>query len=116
MRATPYLIMLIVAGVSGSWLFAAETPPAPTPAPAQTAEQPASDEIAKSDAEADAGDAKADEENNDPTAATDEDPTQKSAADKAGAGKDSTTKASPQRFIPSEQVRPDFDVSFPVDI
>ena len=25
-------------------------------------------------------------------------------------------KASPQRFVPSEQVRADFDVSFPIDI
>jgi hypothetical protein len=34
-------------------------------------------------------------------------PAEKSAADQ---------KPSPQRFIPSEQVRADFDVSFPIDI
>jgi len=28
----------------------------------------------------------------------------------------STGKASPERFVPSEQVRADFDVSFPIDI
>lgn len=37
--------------------------------------------------------------------------------DTAAAAKDSTNKGpSPQRFIPSEQVRADFDVSFPIDI
>lgn len=30
--------------------------------------------------------------------------------------KTGSEKASPQRFIPSEQVRADFDVSFPIDI
>jgi len=43
------------------------------------------------------------------------------AADKAAAGKSkpaasAADKASPQRFVPSEQVRADFDVSFPIDI
>jgi hypothetical protein len=32
------------------------------------------------------------------------------------AGDTAKKAASPQRFIPSEQVRADFDVSFPVDI
>ncbi|HEX7116503.1 MAG TPA: hypothetical protein VF193_15360 [Steroidobacter sp.] len=30
--------------------------------------------------------------------------------------KDGQQRASPQRFVPSEQVRADFDVSFPIDI
>jgi hypothetical protein len=44
----------------------------------------------------------------------------KAAATTAGDAKDAKPsaeqKASPQRFIPSEQVRADFDVSFPIDI
>jgi len=34
----------------------------------------------------------------------------------ADVAKSSAGKGTPQRFTPSEQVRPDFDVSFPVDI
>lgn len=40
----------------------------------------------------------------------------KSEADAASKTGDKETKASPQRFVPSEQVRADFDVSFPIDI
>ena len=44
----------------------------------------------------------------------------KSAATKAGdeapAAKPVAAKGSPQRFEPTEKVRPDFDVAFPVDI
>ena len=122
------VIMLAVLGASGSLLFAAE--PAAPPADdagkaekvdkaksAQAASKPVgapeqgTDEKSKTDA--------APEEDKDPeakrtpTAAApeeDKDPEAKrapTAADKAG---------SPQRFTPSEQVRADFDVSFPVDI
>lgn len=45
---------------------------------------------------------------------------QDKAADDKTAGKpkpaSAADKSSPQRFVPSEQVRADFDVSFPVDI
>jgi hypothetical protein len=37
-------------------------------------------------------------------------------ADKSAPAASAADKSSPQRFIPSEQVRADFDVSFPVDI
>jgi hypothetical protein len=38
------------------------------------------------------------------------------AADKPGAKVPAGTKPTPQRFEPTEKVRPDFDVAFPVDI
>jgi hypothetical protein len=41
---------------------------------------------------------------------------QKPAGDTKPPTKDPNTPSTPQRFVPSEQVRPDFDVSFPVDI
>ena len=38
------------------------------------------------------------------------------AADKAATPADAKpSKSTPQRFVPSEQVRADFDVSFPID-
>jgi hypothetical protein len=109
------VIMLAVLGASGSLLFAAEpaTPPAdqadktdktdktkgsqaasesPAPPPTGVEEKSGSDAVPGKD--------------QDP----DQDPEAKpapTAADKVG---------SPQRFTPSEQVRADFDVSFPVDI
>ena len=107
------VIMLTSVAVSGSLLFAAE--PAPTrkppaqPAPAEaSAEQPGEQEAAKAPKADEAK--KTDEEARAAAPAEDEDPEPKRAAspaDKAG---------SPQRFNPSEQVRADFDVSFPIDI
>jgi hypothetical protein len=44
--------------------------------------------------------------------AADDDPAARKPAEKSAADQ----KQSPQRFIPSEQVRADFDVSFPIDI
>lgn len=38
------------------------------------------------------------------------------APDAATPAKPAAAKGSPQRFEPSERVRPDFDVAFPVDI
>lgn len=38
------------------------------------------------------------------------------AADAAPPAKPAAAKGSPQRFEPTEKVRPDFDVAFPVDI
>jgi len=115
------VIMLTSVAVSGSLLFAAE-PAQKEPQPAASEQKPAQQKraepkpagqkapeqvSAKPDAEAaaptaQAEDAKAPAEERDPApkpAAT--------SADKAG---------SPQRFNPSEQVRADFDVSFPIDI
>jgi hypothetical protein len=37
-------------------------------------------------------------------------------AEDAPAAKPAAAKGSPQRFEPTEKVRPDFDVAFPVDI
>ncbi len=37
-------------------------------------------------------------------------------AEAAPAAKPAAAKGSPQRFEPTEKVRPDFDVAFPVDI
>jgi len=81
-----------------------------------TAAQPAKADPAKADAKTDAktgakADAKADASAAAKPAVTPPDDQEKapppSSADKG---------PSPQRFTPSEQVRADFDVSFPVDI
>lgn len=60
---------------------------------------------------------KADEESSAPQSAAasqdDEDAEEQQAAAKPKA---SGKKGSPERFVPSEQVRADFDVSFPIDI
>jgi hypothetical protein len=118
MKTLP-LIGLLAACCAMSTVWAAEAapakpaaPPAATPAatpekPAATPEKPAAAESA--------------------TPKSDEDPKVKEdagAADKAAAaGKSKPSpadkagdKSSPQRFVPSEQVRADFDVSFPIDI
>ena len=89
--------MLVAMSTLSPWsAFAAEpeTPPATEPAaPASEAEKTADDAAKPAEAsEADKGG-------------------EKSTADKGTAA-----KGSPQRFIPSEQVRADFDVSFPIDI
>ena len=99
MKPISYVIILTAASATGSWLFAAEPQPTPQEKPAATApaekdKQPAAEQSREeAAAESDSAESK------------------KSSADKASAA-----KGSPQRFIPSEQVRADFDVSFPVDI
>lgn len=107
------VIMLTSVAVSGSLLFAAEpAPPAQkAPAPASS-EQPAPPQKAddKASEEKKSAEQKSAEQKAETPPAEDQDPAKKraaSAADKAG---------SPQRFNPSEQVRADFDVSFPIDI
>lgn len=92
------LLMILAAGCVSATALAAEPKPAQPANPATTAAQkpgaesaaPAKDEVSKKDADEEAAAAKS-----------------PSAADK---------KSSPQRFVPSEQVRADFDVSFPIDI
>ncbi len=139
------LILLAVFWAAGSLLLAAESPSTPKPAAAEkpvaekpgAADKPAADEkkaaaeesntdttqdkgsiadqaeaALKAAAEADPGSApaeppKSDAENANPPA---QDDTQRPPPSSAGRG------ASPQRFVPSEQVRADFDVSFPIDI
>ena len=104
MRTLP-LIGLLAACCAMGTLWAAEpTPAKPAAPPAATPAKPAAAESA--------------------TPKGDENPKVKeddAAADKAAAGKPkpaatAADKSSPQRFVPSEQVRADFDVSFPIDI
>lgn len=124
------LVMLAVLWVAGTLLFAAEsTPPAAKPRPAEAttvpaqaaAAEPAAQSPPAGDPAADAKDAPAKAEtpgeeelpSEDAAAAPEKsraeggDAKQASSADKGG---------TPQRFVPSEQVRADFDVSFPIDI
>ena len=109
MRSAAYMILLLVTSMSASWLFAAEPAPATATKPEQAAAQN------NPDADKPDADKKADanKDATKPAADADAKDDEKSAADKSG---DKAGKASPQRFIPSEQVRADFDVSFPVDI
>lgn len=119
MRSASYLIMLTVASATGHYLFTAEpdrtatgvqggssqtmataqpegadaTTPAPAAAKPEAAKEPSADAASQSEA----------------------DKAAEKPADKAEE-KGSAAKGSPQRFIPSEQVRADFDVSFPIDI
>ncbi len=131
------LIMLAVLWAAGSWLFAAErTPPVRTQQaaqaqetlPAESAAKPAddSDEPGKQNENGPAGastkaapaqeaktqnqvaDAKKEGDDKEDSESRKADSTQSKGAADAG--------ASPRRFVPSEQVRADFDVSFPIDI
>jgi hypothetical protein len=112
------VIMLAVFGASGSILLAAEpaAPPANEAKKAQKVDSEKSVPAETKSPQAGSETAAAPEKDADKESATDavadedKDPEPKraaTAADKAG---------SPQRFTPSEQVRADFDVSFPVDI
>lgn len=140
MKISPQLVMLAVAGVTGSVLFAAEAnrqaqQRAVAMAPAAEVDKDkklpnATDPVTGKPAEAGAPSVEADE-----AAANSSDSKADPAADakQAGAAADkaadkgaaTTAKSSksdadrvatPQRFVPSEEVRADFDVSFPVDI
>jgi hypothetical protein len=119
-------LVLSAALLAATTLWAAE--PASPPAQAGSSGKPevAKSQAAKSDAtradpsKPDAGAA------SEPTAKTDAskvDPPAKgdaktlaAEAAKAAEKAEAAAKGSPQRFIPSEQVRADFDVSFPIDI
>jgi len=84
-------LTILAAGLA----FAQQNLPASTPAPAEPA---ATESAAGAQAGAD-----------DETAAA-------KAVDEAPAAKPVAAKGSPQHFEPTEKVRPDFDVAFPVDI
>lgn len=98
----PRIMTLVICWLVSATALAAEpappasdskTPPAAkTPQPATPAATPAANDAAKPT------------DGKEPAAAT---PAGKPTKDSAG---------TPQRFIPTEQVRSDFDVSFPVDI
>jgi hypothetical protein len=98
MRSAIHSILFATLGLTSAWVLAAEPPAPVTQPPSAAADDVKKEPEAKQPA---AEDAAAEGE-------------QESAADKKSGEKGS--KASPQRFIPSEQVRADFDVSFPVDI
>jgi hypothetical protein len=134
------LILLAVFSVAGSWLLAAESPSTPKPAAtATTAQSDTKTDATKTDA-AKSGAAKTDAAKADAKDAS-KDGDKKSIAEQAEAAlkaayeadpkvptkgdpdaKDDTQAPptakgpSPQRFTPTEQVRADFDVSFPIDI
>lgn len=120
------VIMLGVTWAAGSLLLAAESPSARAPANASQAPPAAPAPAAGEAAEALEPDAE-------PKPQAQEKPPQ--AAQPAGESKPAAAEAaddaeslpppppvsgargaSPQRFVPSEQVRADFDVSFPIDI
>jgi hypothetical protein len=108
MKTLP-LIGLLAACCAMGTVWAAEPAPAkPAAAPATTPAKPAAAESATP---------KSDE---DPKAKA-KDPAKEKGEEQQAAGKpkapaSAADKASPQRFVPSEQVRADFDVSFPIDI
>ena len=98
MNPTRLLVLLTVVGTTGSILFAAEPATAPK-AETQQSTPSGAPESPTTPKEAPA--AKQQDEDIDTASPA------KSDADKG---------PSPQRFVPSEQVRADFDVSFPIDI
>ena len=140
------LILLAVFGTAGSLLLAAESPSTPKPAAAEqpAAEKPATEKpgaAAKPAAEekkAAAEESKTDTAQGKGSIADQAEAALKAAAEidpggaaseppktEAAEAKDDTQVApnasagkgpSPQRFVPTEQVRADFDVSFPIDI
>jgi hypothetical protein len=111
MKTLP-LIGLLVACCAISTLWAAEPAPAkpaapPAAAPAKPAATPAKPATAESATPKSDEDSKVKEADK----ATDD-----KAAGKPKPAATAADKSSPQRFVPSEQVRADFDVSFPIDI
>lgn len=112
MKSLRILILLAACGAASTpnMLWAAEPAPAkpapPVATPAATVPAPAAaakptDESAAPKSDEDSKDKDGEQADPKPKAAA-------TAADKKG--------SSPQRFVPSEQVRADFDVSFPIDI
>jgi hypothetical protein len=130
------VVMLGVTWAAGSWLLAAESPstrapasanqkPPVTQAPATqapTTPAPAAGktvEETKPDAEAKPAAETASPETPPPPIEQSKPPSDEIAddAEKLPPPPNSGARgASPQRFVPSEQVRADFDVSFPIDI
>lgn len=131
------LIMLAVLWAAGSWLFAAENtspvraePAAQAAAPAESAPTPAEEPAEESDEPGEesgsndgsskaAPEQEADNQNEVADAekeSDDKEDSESRKADSTQSERAAGTGASPRRFVPSEQVRADFDVSFPIDI
>lgn len=128
-------VLLAVTWAAGSLLFAAEQPsrpvPAAAPAPTVAADVPEPDpneaaaasspsaqaEPAEPPAQVDAEEQAADDPASSSVMQGEEQgqPPEKAEADKTQRAS-AADKGSPKRFVPSEQVRADFDVSFPIDI
>ena len=143
MKPMRMLILLAVFWAAGSLLLAAESPPGSKSAPAaRSTGQSATTEPAKSgdaktsDAKTDAKDAGKDgsKDGEKRSIAEQAEEALKAAAEVDGSAAKEPPKTeaqddaqappsgnadkgpSPQRFVPTEQVRADFDVSFPIDI
>jgi len=126
MKVPPVLVLLAVASITGSLLFAAESPQTTKTTPEKSVETPApaTPPVAKVPDKAPEG--PAGKIGDSPAEKTDQktaDQAADKAAEKPAAEKGAATAksaadraASPQRFVPSEEVRADFDVSFPIDI
>lgn len=111
MKPMRMLIMLAAMWVTGTVLFAAEpTNPAPSPVkPAVAVPKPSATPPPAEPAAAAAPEAAKDAAGEQSTPSPVDEDTKEQKAPVAGG-------PSPQRFVPSEQVRADFDVSFPIDI
>ena len=139
------LVLLAVFWAAGSLLLAAESPSTAAPKPAPAAQSANPSDAAKDEKAGDEqDDKKAGDKAGDKGSIADQaeealrvaNEGDKAAAAKAAADKEAAKSAggdtkddtdappagsvakgpSPQRFMPSEQVRADFDVSFPIDI
>lgn len=97
MRPLPFSIAFAVVVLAGPVLAAEPAVPADEPVVQDRAKDPAKDAQASPDKAAVPADAQAESETPRP-------------------GKSAADKSTPQRFVPSEQVRADFDVSFPIDM
>jgi hypothetical protein len=105
MKALRLLTVLAACCATSTMSVAFGAEPAAAPAPAKPASPEASKPAAAPAAESAAQ--KGDEDTKDQAEEQVAAKPQVSGADKKG---------SPERFVPSEQVRADFDVSFPIDI
>jgi len=124
--AVRFRALALLISVIGTFALAQQVPSDPrksAPEPAATAQPPSSGQPATTEPPPNAGPtadpgqtasdspAGADKADKADTADTDETAPPVSAPDKPAAA-----KGSPQHFEPTEKVRPDFDVAFPVDI
>lgn len=130
------LILLAVTWVAGTLLFAAEQTPSPVATPAATQPQAPTEQqpagttasdatspapaTGATDSDADDESAEVAADSGSPaesvSAQENAEPSEQERAKSATAADTRGAKSSPQRFVPSEQVRADFDVSFPIDI